>query len=88
MQQKYAGTKHIVLATKKINSSDTWNRLVKIKCTAESKIKWIVGKGDINFLFDNWFGETSLHFFQTKTLSTLTSQSSKPCRILLSGQKT
>lgn len=53
MKMKYCFNSHATDNSKKICTT-TWQRIFKVRDLAESHMKWVIGRGQINFWKDNW----------------------------------
>ncbi|XP_019178346.1 PREDICTED: uncharacterized protein LOC109173561 [Ipomoea nil] len=56
LEAKYCSRSHPVAKTWQYKDSHIWRRMVGAREKIEKEIQWKVGKGDVNFWWDDWSG--------------------------------
>lgn len=54
MKNKYSYEKHLTDCSWKGGTSPIWQRLMKIKDCTEANMRWVLGRGDIDFWKEKW----------------------------------
>lgn len=60
MRCKYGFKKHLTDCENKVGVSHTWLHMLKVKNCTEENLRWIIGKGNVDFWKDKWWGEDKL----------------------------